>query len=291
MFAAIGYIVFFISVTLFCNGITDQLPLQRGIIIYILFFPVALACSRSLNVIVTMIKTINIASIARRGIPVQINNTAVFVVSFATFLIWLTLNTSDVILIWTHFVHIHRDAETDLTSMLLYSSLVGDHVINVIIFIIAMRYDSNYNYSTAHRLMGDVTILEVTIHFALPSLISLISMVIQAHSIKTSLRHNSNSNQLSASYINMTIFMVTALFCFCHTTYFVYIVCRKYCLTYHLPYKLYLSLFLLFDFTLPLINAALFPLIIILRKQSLRERYRDSFLHTCSLLVGVGLVW
>ena len=43
--------------------------------------------------------------------------------------------------------------------------------------------------------------------------------------------------------------------------------------------------------SLPLTNAALFPLIIILRKQSLRERYRDFFLRVCSTIrIGVCVV-
>ena len=47
----------------------------------------------------------------------------------------------------------------------------------------------------------------------------------------------------------------------------------------------------LLQFSLPLLNSVLFPLIIILRKQSLRERYRDFFLRmSATIRSGAGVV-
>ena len=269
IFAAIGMAVFSISSILFYNDVIDKLSFQRGIFGFVLLFPAALACSRSLNVFVSTIKTINITSIARRGIPVQINKIAVFIVSFATFLLWLTLSTYEEILHWNNTDGPRIIVECQLQDILGISSLVG---LNTIIVIF---YKFGYYFSSAVFLCGII----ITIHYILPSIITFICMIIQAHSIKSSIQQDSNSNQPSASYINMTIFMVTALFCICHMTYSVF---ALYFLTHSMS-KYYLILTSSFEFTLPLLNAALFPVIIILRKQSLRERYRDLSLRVFSV--------
>ena len=277
IFAAIAMIVLLVSSTLFYNNLIGPLPFQRGIIIHLLLFPAALACSRSLNVIMSLIKTIKIASIARRGTPVQIHNTAVIVLSFFTFLLWLALNTSDVILTWNVvFVHHHTDylsIEFGLLIMLQYSLFVGLQTSEITTFKIF--------HELGVKLYQRVYNVFLTIHFILPSIITFVCMLIQACSIKSTLTptEESNSSEPSASYINTTIFMITALFCFCHTAFLAII-------AYSWP-----SLWCFLEFSLPLINGGLFPLIIILRKQSLRERYRDFFLRVCpTIRSGVGVV-
>ena len=113
-------------------------------------------------------------------------------------------------------------------------------------------------------------------------------MLIQGCSIKSTLApsEESNSSGPSASYVNTTIFMITALFCFCHSAYLFWIFPNGAIMwTAHLPVES------LLEFSLPLINAALFPLIIILRKQSLRDRYINFFLRVCATIrSGVGVV-
>ena len=140
IFAAVGMIVFSVSSALFFNGMIDQLPLQRGILFFLLLFPAALACSRSLNVFVTMIKTTNIASIAWRGTPVRMHNSALFAVSFATFFVWLTINTFDVIIPW--LVIWNKDGGGTVLEGILDSlelpSLVGKTTIEFIISLLVL---------------------------------------------------------------------------------------------------------------------------------------------------------
>ena len=286
MFAAVGMIVFSVSSALFFNGMIDQFLLQKGIMVFLLLFPAALACSRSLNVFVTMIKTINITSIAWRGTPVRMHNSALFAVSFATFLVWLTINTSDVILPW--IVIWNKDDTGPVLEGILDSlelpSLVGKTTIEFIISLLVTTY--------AHNSTLPYTLVLLIIHCALPSIITFICAVIQAQSIRSSIQPDSNQNQPSASYINKTIFMVTALFCFCHMTFLVYVSFIVFGREYaDMAILANLGLVTFFEFTLALFNAALFPLIIILRKQSLRERYRDAFLGGFSAArSGVGVV-
>ena len=278
IFAAVGMIVFSVSSALFFNGMIDQLPLQRGILFFLLLFPAALACSRSLNVFVTMIKTTNIASIAWRGTPVRMHNSALFAVSFATFLVWLTVNTSDVILHWAlRWAQDKGPLIRGLDAALILPSLVGKTtILQIIALLVEKNVIIDHNYTSTIMVIDTVLII---IHFALPSVITFICMVIQAQSIRSSIQPDSNINQPSASHINITIFMVTALFCFCHMTFLVYVSCIILGQEWvDMTILANLGLVTFFEFTLPLLNAALFPLIIILRKQSLRERYRDAFL-------------
>ena len=284
IFSAIGMIVFSISSILFYNDMIDRLPFQRGILVFVLLFPAASACSRSLNVFVAMIKTMNIASIARRGIPVQINNIAVFIVSFATFLLWLTLSTCDQILYWNNSAidgpRVEGTVDYLIYALLQISSVVGTKTLSEFIPM-AMISSPSYVYDVM-----------ITIHFVLPSIIMFICMIIQAHSIKSSIQQDSNSNQPSSSYINMTIFMVTALFCVCHTVYSIAYIVILHSKIFNSSIELEEILIVsLTEFMLPLLNSALFPVIIILRKQSLRERYRDLFLRVFSVVrSGVSVV-
>ena len=293
IFAATGMTVFSVSSALFYNNLIDQIPFQRGIIFFLLLFPAALSCSRSLNVFVTMIKTINVASISRRGVPNTISSTAVVVASFITFLLWLILNTSDVSLGWTFYVGqpLHYRGKGVLL-ILLTSSIVGRETSGYLIF--------GLIYLDSSLTPGIVinTIL-IAIHFVLPSLITFVCMVIQIHSIKSSLLEPSNSNEPSATYINTTTCMITGLFCFCHTAFSVYIAVTFFTMpgTEYLwrrplsETRSYLALVSLLEFTLPLFNAALFPLIIILRNQYLRRKYRACFVWAwLTIRGGVGVV-
>ena len=139
----------------------------------------------------------------------------------------------------------------------------------------------------------------ISIHFILPSFITFVCMLIQARSIRSSLApsQESNSSEPSASHANMTIFMITALFCFCHLPYCLYLFYLTYVYIFGANFKKvsyieHYQVFICFmEFSLPLLNSALFPLIIILRKQSLRERYRDFFLRvSVTMRSGVGVV-
>ena len=284
IFAAVGMNILVISSVLFYNDLIGPLQFQRGIIIYLLLYPAALACSRSLNVFMTVVKTISIASIAWRGTPVQIHNTAVIVLSFFTFLLWLAMNTYDVIsywhMRWEHPVHVPGDS-TD------YS--VDDYIMAYLASSVAvgMRATRELTRLCDHFCVHIFYLSFYTIHFILPSFITFVCMLIQGCSIKSTLApsEESNSSGPSASYVNTTIFMITALFCFCHTSYCFCIFIGNQKLSH------ILSVGSLLEFSLPLLNAALFPLIIILRKQSLRERYRDFFLRVCATIrSGVGVV-
>ena len=283
--AAVGMIVFSISAALFYNGLIGQICFQKGIIFFLIILPAAFACSRSLNVLVTVTKTVYIASIAYRGSPYETRVSALSFLSFFVFLLWLSINTADVIIAWTFGVSMQPSSYRDrgILTILLTSSLVGRETAG---HAILSRHELDADAVT--RVAMTLDVVTITIHYALPSLIALVCMVIQSRAIRLIIQQDSTGP--SASFVNRTIFMVTALFCICHTAYSVYIlITLVFTPGYQYIWKRsqsqnrsYLSVIAFFEFSLPLLNAALFPLIIILRKQSLRERYSCSFFRFSS---------
>ena len=119
--------------------------------------------------------------------------------------------------------------------------------------------------------------------YLVPSLIVLICMVIQMSAIKNTLAEKNTANQ-----VNMTVFLVSALYCICNSAYGVFFLSE-----YTLRRKKTMSIEFLMKYTLPLLNAALFPIILIWRKESLRATYRGfwtSFLGLPRKLLRRGAV-
>ena len=290
IFAALSSLVFFSSSTLFFKEFIDQIPYQRCIIIFCLIYPTALACSRTLNVCVTMIKTISIAGIARRGVPGQFNKITVTVISAFICFVWLVLATSDMIIHWKSLIvkgtPITMTYYYALLIILLKSPLVGGTALGHVILTVMVHFFGQESSATNSQIALVVDVAVISIQFFLPSIVTFVCAIVQACSIKSSLRQTTDE----ASHINTTIFLVTVLFCLCHSTYSVYILVTVVItpgysyLRHHSSSNAYLITCSFFEFTLPMLNAAIFPLIIILRKQSLRALYRDWFLAKLLIL-------
>lgn len=102
------------------------------------------------------------------------------------------------------------------------------------------------------------------VQYLVPSLIVLICMVVQMSAIT-----NTIADKNTASQVNMTVFLVSALYFICNSAYGVFFLSE-----YTLNRKKTLSIEFLMKYTLPLLNAAFFPIILIWRKASLRVTYR-----------------
>ena len=291
IFAALSSLVFFSSSTLFFKDLIDQIPYQRCIIIFCLIYPAALACSRTLNVCVTMIKTISIAGIARRGVPGQFNKIIVSVISAFICFVWLVLATSDVIIHWKFLIVkvTPNGIYYYLLIILLKSPLVGGTTLGHIILTMMVHFsgqESRESSAITSQIALLVDVAVISIQFFLPSIVTFVCAIVQACFIKSSLRQTTDE----VSHINTTIFMVTVLFCLCHSTYSVYILVTVVItpgysyIRHRSSSNAYLKTCSFFEFTLPMLNAAIFPLMIILRKQSLRALYRDWFLAKLLIL-------
>ena len=144
------------------------------------------------------------------------------------------------------------------------------HVTTVLVIGLMERY-FELSDGAAIRMLHIMDIVVALVQFGLPCLIVLVCMVLQMIYIKKFFGGHENPLLNTANQVNLTVFLISLLYLssvsfYCMVTY---------------PLRLYTDQILpmpiqvLLQFTLPLINAALFPTILILRKPEMRARYRN----------------
>ena len=109
------------------------------------------------------------------------------------------------------------------------------------------------------------------VQFGLPCLIVLVCMVLQMIYIKKAFVGHENPLLNTANQVNLTVFIISLLYLISVSLYFM----ATYPLIEYTDQILVPPLRVLFQFTLPLMNAALFPTILILRKPEMRARYKN----------------
>ena len=127
-------------------------------------------------------------------------------------------------------------------------------------------------FALSHGAKRIITIVLPSVQFILPCLIVLVCMVLQMIYIKKAFRGHKNSQLNAANQVNLTVFLISFLYL---SSVFLYSV-----VTYMPLYIYYLinipePIVLLLQLTIPLINAAMLPTILILRKPELRARYKN----------------
>ena len=122
------------------------------------------------------------------------------------------------------------------------------------------------------RVLRIMEVIVPLVHFGLPCVIVLVCMVLQMIYIKKAFGGHENPLLNTANQVNLTVFLISSLYLISVSLYCMVI----YPLREYLPVRvLPAPLWELLQFTLPLMNAALFPTILILRKPEMRARYRN----------------
>jgi hypothetical protein len=114
-------------------------------------------------------------------------------------------------------------------------------------------------------------------------------MVLQMIHIKKSLGGSANPQQQTANQVNLTIFLVSLLYLASVSTYF-FIIAIEYHGMNVSPKdsaQSFANVVAISLYTLPLLNAALFPTILILRKADLRATYGNYILNVCCMPLTV----
>ena len=117
-----------------------------------------------------------------------------------------------------------------------------------------------------------IYLVPVAVEFVIPCLIMLVCMVIQMIFIYKNL---SSSTDNTARHANITVFMVSMLYFVCNGTFGIYSLLLSGIKRSSFRNSVGLTEDVVMQRTLPLLNAAIFPLIIILRKPDLRQKYKD----------------
>ena len=122
----------------------------------------------------------------------------------------------------------------------------------------------------------------------LPSIIVFVCMLIQMWYIRKIIGQRSPEEGVHA---NITVFLISTLFFVCNTT-FVSIFSAYYTHSVYITTNtlLFFKFAAMAKFTMPLINAALFPFILIMRKEALRSRYKRYILSTISYPITLGKI-
>ena len=119
------------------------------------------------------------------------------------------------------------------------------------------------------------------LEFILPCLIVLVCMVLQIFHIRRALRESADPRENTANHITTTIFLISLLYLLSISIYSVHL-CLENFMNWILAAIKTAPSFMVAKYTLPLVNAALFPTILILRKRELRARYKgyiSTLLH------------
>ena len=103
-------------------------------------------------------------------------------------------------------------------------------------------------------------------------------MILQIIHIKKALRESADPRQASANHVTLTIFLISLLYLLSVSVYSAFLFYEIYCpvevLILWYASEENMIFMMVAKYTLPLLNAALFPTILILRKPELRARYR-----------------
>ena len=113
--------------------------------------------------------------------------------------------------------------------------------------------------------------------FGLPCLIVLICMVLQIVYVKRALSESADPRQANANHVTITIFLISLLYLLSVSVYSAFLFYQIHDAQFNFQFVFESSLCILMmvaKYTLPLLNAALFPTILILRKPDLKARYR-----------------
>ena len=135
-------------------------------------------------------------------------------------------------------------------------------------------------YHNGLQLNGYTVLAAFLLDHVLPPLLILVCMIVQVVHLRRALSERTASLASSYRRACVTIVLVSLTFFICHSAYLIAsIICSLiYKYLHTLPSSVQQGNLLGFtEFTLPLVNAAVYPLILIARKPELRQRYVDLY--------------
>ena len=242
--------------------------------IYVTYITLGLLCyvtSTFFGMVLTVVKTINIVNPFYR-IPGRVLKTclALFpIIGFVIFVVDTWLMCSDSI----YNLFNPAPCQFGPWMAMFYIQLVGQEML----------------YELSQGISYPVLIF---FEFGLPCLIVLICMVLQIVYVKRALGESADPRQANANHVTITIFLISLLYFLSVSVYFAFLFYEMNYAQFNFQFVFKSSLGILMmvaKYTLPLLNAALFPTILILRKPDLTARYR-GYVGTV-LLIPVSIFY
>jgi hypothetical protein len=219
--------------------------------------------STFLTTVLTVVKTINIMNPFYR-----LNERALKISIYILPFIYLVLSISDIYLT----IHALLDGD-DYTcdsftgTWYLFGTLnaIGFGTMFYLLFILYP-----VNFFTLMKYVELLAAIATSVRFLLPALITLVCMVLQITYIRKAFGESANTLENTANQANLTVFLISLLFFITVSlSSLTVLLCR-----FEIDFGPW-TFESVSEFTLPLVNAALFPTILILRKPDLRGTYSN----------------
>ena len=250
---------------------------------YLSFGLLCYVTSTFLGMVLTVVKTINIINpfyrIQGRALRISLAIFTLVGLAFTVVDIWY----------WNKKLTPHDSRQKNCVDGpwqgMHYVEFVGEAAISEIIF---NFFKTNRNTKTKYLDLAELILL--SLEFCLPGLIVLVCTALQIVYIRKAFRDSTDPGENTANHVTITIFLISLLYLLSISVYSVVLFRRIYfALKHRLIDDVYLGyeLEMAAKYTLPLVNAALFPTILILRKPELRARYRKYILTVLYLPVSV----
>ena len=231
--------------------------------------------SKVVNTILTVFKTINIVFPFRRLDPGLLKK---ITLGFCLVpLIFTLLDTAGSLYVAVTHIYI---VDKEINILVFSTTMpVAEFLLGLFCGIIdKYQCDVNHRHITAGIVLGSIIF---SFYILLPCLVFIAGMVFQVRFLYKNLGNSDNPLLKGARDIAITVCLITVLFFLCHVVLYIslmvlgVIVLEVGSLASN---KLYIGVLLgLGEYTLPLINVAVFPFILIFRKDDLRKKYLNAF--------------
>ena len=258
------------------TGYVDIMVLYNSLFFYMLTALPGVNCSKLFNMVVSICLAINMADPFRR-----LNTTRVKRIVICICSIIVLLHILDTAIITYAHLKIYTDkSQYQYTRLYLWTMVLFDPpgLISILMFLCSIVDGSGAGElvcKTHADLRIAILITYTLAYYVLPSVVVLICMIIQIRYLRRSLRE-SETQPGTSRHVSITVFLVSTLFFVCHTSVFIGSAVWMSLHTDFVPDRsvetddhtlLMIGMgFGFANFTLPLIYAVAYPIIIICRK-------------------------
>ena len=276
-----GQLVLTVISLLVFTGYVDIMVLYNSIFFYMLTALPGVNCSKLFNVVLSICLAINMADPFRR-----LNTTRVrrIVICICSIIVLLHLLDTGIV-IYVHLKIYTDKSEYQYTVIYLWTMIIFDPpgLIAILMLLCSIKDGSGERVCIKYvSTRSAILITYALVYYVLPALMVLICMIIQIRYLRRSLQESETLPDTSR-HVSITVFLVSTLFFVCHTSVFIGSVVWMSLHTDFVPDRsvetddhtlLMMGLgFGFAKFTLPLIYAVAYPIIIICRKPELKEKY------------------
>ena len=230
-------------------------------------------CSVYFNVVLTLLRTVTLSR------PFDgVNSLCVIIATVSGSAVWFLIIVSDFLYDFLKWRYIVKEVICNLVWRKNEEEVLASQLIRAFYCYITAGKHTN----SAHIINDLLNSMPLILASIIPCLITLVCIPIQAYHLRISLSASSHSSESrDGDHITITIILVSSLF----------VLSNGFLIVFTLREYLMFSEIILHNviqYTLPLLNGVGFQLIMILRKPTLRDRFKSYILAPIQLAARAG---